>query len=105
MPRELSGISVHVYSYFTFIERMVLDSCITTCIYLFITFYLKLTYITACLLKQKESEQKEECGSDYSNLFLVLKIIQHIYLLWFSFFGSMFMVMCKKRQGRSYLVT
>lgn len=81
MPTELSGIRVHVYSYFTFIERMVLDSCITKCIYLFIIFYLKLTYITACLLKQKESEQKGECGSDYSNLFLGLKrILSNIFI-------------------------
>ncbi len=61
-PRELSGKRVHVYINFTFIERMVLDSYITKCIYLFIIFYLKLTYITACLLKQTESEQKGECG-------------------------------------------
>lgn len=40
---------------------MVLDSDITKCIYLFIIFYLKLAYITACLLKQTESEQKGEC--------------------------------------------
>lgn len=64
MQGELSDERVHVYSNFTFIERMVLDSYITMCTYLFTIFYLKLTYITACLLKQTESEQKGECGSD-----------------------------------------
>lgn len=103
---------MHVYSNFTFIERIVLDGYITKCIYLFIIFYLKLTYITACLLKQKESEQKGECGSDYSKLISLVKtfpFIGYIYLFVVVsvslFFGSMFIIMCKKRQGSSCLVT
>lgn len=68
-PRDLSGKRVHVYINFTFIERMVLDSYITKCIYLFIIFYLKLTYITACLLKQKESEQKESVDETIQTYF------------------------------------
>lgn len=86
VQRELSDKRVHVYSNFTFIERMVLDNYITVCIYLFTIFYLKLTYITACLLKQMKSEQKGECESDLSNIFLCIKkSITHICFLWFSF--------------------
>lgn len=109
VPRELSLKRVHVYSYFQFTERMLWDNCITKCIYLFIIFYLKLTYITACLLKQKESEQNGECGSDYSNSCLCFKVpvIWYIYLLCFSFlFLSACLWTCSREMaGRSCLVT
>lgn len=86
--RGLGGKRVHVYSNFTFIERFVLDSYNTKCIYLFIIFYLKLTYITACLLKQTESEQTGECDSDYSNLFLCFKTpFIYLFVVVFSFFS------------------
>lgn len=81
------------------------------CIYLFTTFYLKLTFITACLLKQKESEQNAECGSDYSNLFLCLKNSNYplnlFVVVFFSFFllffSCMFMIMCKKKTVKKLL--
>lgn len=109
MPRDLSGKRVHVYSNFTFIERIVLDSYITKCIYLFIIFYLKLTFITACLLKQKESEQKGECGSDYSNLFLCLKIhliylfVVVLFLFYHFFLQHVYNHLQEKGRRRSYI--
>lgn len=80
MPRDLSGKRVHVYSNSTFIERIVLDGYITKCIYLFIIFYLKLTFITACLLKQKESEQKRRVWIRLFKLISLLKNSSDIFI-------------------------
>lgn len=75
-------------------------------LYLFVIFYLKFSYITACLrVKTNMKDHAHYCGSFvppnanmsihfYSSLFVAVFI-----------FGSMFMMLCKKRQQRGCLCT
>lgn len=91
------GKSVHVYSYFTFIERVILDSCITKCIYLFIIFYLKLTSHHRMPAETKGEWTKRTLFKHTS----LLKNSNDIFICCgFLLFCSMFMICSCAREGR-----